>query len=241
MGLFSSGKLLAQEEEIRNLPSFSKIIVSPLIDLVLIKGDKESIRIVADNVSLEKINTKNSGKTLKVFLDNARMGTNNQKLVDPENPNVIFSRSKYAGSKVKVYLTYKSLERLEVRGDGSVLCQDKLGSKKLKIKLMGEIEATFASIDVNRFVLSSFGENDIYIGGGAADLQIYRVFGEGQINTTNVNSELAKVSVFGAGEIRISTDNALKLKTFGESKIYYSGNPKVTKSLILGDVTIRSI
>ena len=84
-------------------------------------------------------------------------------------------------------------------------------------------------------------KNEIYIAGGAADKQVYRIFGESNINTTNVNSEMARITVFGACEVRISADNALKLKTFGESKIYYTGNPTVTKSLILGEVTIRAV
>ena len=233
--------LLAQEEETRQLKPFSKIIVSPLIDIVLIKGEEEAVRLIADGVSLEKVNTNNSGKTLKIFLDNARMGTNNEKLIDPEDPSVLIRRSRYYGAKVTAYLTYKSLKRLEMRGDGSLTCEDRLGSEKLKLKLMGDIDATIASIDAKKFVLSSMGENDIYIGGGAANKQVYRLFGANQINTTNVDSGLTRLSIFGESEVKVSSEDALKLKTFGEARIYYLGNPTVTKTLILGDVSIRAI
>ncbi len=125
---------------------------------MLIKGEVESIRIVAENVSLDKVSTNKSGRTLKVFLDNARVGTNNEKLIDPDNPNFLIRRSGYVGAKVKAYLTYKSLERVEMRGEGTLLCEDRLASPKLKVKIMGQIDATFASIDAKKFVLSSFGE-----------------------------------------------------------------------------------
>ena len=56
-GLLLGLPILAQAQELkRNLDSFDKIIVSPKINLILQKGDQESIRVKYANVSSDKIN-----------------------------------------------------------------------------------------------------------------------------------------------------------------------------------------
>src|SRR3954467_8655569 len=54
------------------LKPFTKIIASPRINLILKKGDHEDIRLVYKDVSKGKINIVVKGKTLHLYLDNAR-------------------------------------------------------------------------------------------------------------------------------------------------------------------------
>lgn len=227
------------QERIVEVKPFNKVIVSPIIDVELIKGDHESVRIVAEGVDFDKINVRNSGKTLKLFLDHARMGKKHEKVYREDEPDVLFYRSRYEGAKVKAYVTFKSLERVQVRGDGKLICNDRLGSEKLKLKLYGEIDAEIASIDTKKLKVAAFGDNEIKIRGGAANRQVYKMFGDNQIYTTKVNSTNARVSVFGEGAVRLSADQKIKLSSFGDSRIFYSGDPVISKSIVLGDLRLR--
>ena len=58
--------VLAQEIS-QDLKSFSKVIVSPKINLILEQGDHENIRLTYSNVSADKINIIVQGNTLRVY------------------------------------------------------------------------------------------------------------------------------------------------------------------------------
>jgi len=236
-----SGSLQGQHQETRKVKPFSKLIVSPLIDVVLVKGTEESVQIDIDGVSPKKLNVKNTGKTLRIFLDRARMGTRNEKFVDPDDPSVLISRSRYEGARIKAIITYKNLRKIEIRGESTFVSEDRLGAEKLKIRFMGEVDARIASVDAKLFKLAAYGENDILIKGGAANRQVYKIFGESDINTAGVSSGVTKISVFGDGTVRLAADHVIKLSSFGESRIYYVGNPDITKTLVLGDTTISPL
>ena len=63
-----------QAQEIKkDLKAFTRVIASPRVNVILTKGERESIRLVYDNVSESKINIEVRHKTLQIFLDNARL------------------------------------------------------------------------------------------------------------------------------------------------------------------------
>ena len=58
----------------KQLSNFNKIVVSPYIDVELQKGTTEGIKIVYSNVEADKINVQVKGKTLRVYMDDAKFG-----------------------------------------------------------------------------------------------------------------------------------------------------------------------
>ncbi|MEQ9423995.1 MAG: DUF2807 domain-containing protein [Cyclobacteriaceae bacterium] len=232
--LFSSNSYSQIDQNIET-KDFHKVVVSPFIDVELVKGEKETVHISAQNLDPKKLNVKVKGKTLRIFLDHARIATRTEKVVDPSEPNSLYHRSPYENVRVKATITYVELKHVQLRGEGHLTCNDRLGSNKLKIKLYGDVDVHIASIDAHRFKLTSFGDNEISIKSGAVDFQLYKMFGENTVRTSGVNSTETKVRVFGEGDLTIATKDHLKVSCFGESNIYLKGNPVVTKSLILGE------
>src|SRR5688500_5038116 len=64
--------LMAQDEIQKDLKPFSSVIASPRVNVILKKGDRESIRLVYNNVSKGQINIEVRHKTLQIYLDQAR-------------------------------------------------------------------------------------------------------------------------------------------------------------------------
>ena len=226
---------VGQEEISRDLKSFSKVIVSPKINLILEKGDQESIRLVYSNVSPDKINIRVQGNTLRIYLDDAKVTEKLERI----NPNE--KRSIYRDATLTAYVTYKELEHLEIRGNQELTCNGPISAERFTLKAYGENEIRLASVKTDYMRTSLYGENDLKIKGGKAEYQKYKLFGENKIDTQELKSYSATTNSFGESRIKLSTQDQLRVNAFGESQISYNGNADVNKGLIFGHTQINKL
>lgn len=220
------------QEIVQDLKPFSKIIASPHINLVLEKGDHESIRLVYNDVSAAKINIEVKGKTLKIYLDDARVTDKLERVGRHSKQSV------YKGSSVTAYVTYKELKQLDVRGEQEVICRDQLTVKKFKLKAYGETEIEFAGLRTDYFKTSLYGQNKLRIRGGRADYAKYKLYGENKIDNRELISYSATTTIFGDSIVKITTEDELKVNSFGEADVRYAGNASVNRGLIFGETKI---
>jgi hypothetical protein len=222
---------LAQEIT-RELRSFNKIVASPRINLILEKGEQESIRVVYDDVSENNINIEVKGKTLRIYLDDARI------VEKMERVSRHHKRSIYEHASVTAYVTYKELSRLEVRGEQEVTCKDQITAKKFILKAYGENEIELASVKTDYFKTALYGENNLKIRGGRADYQKYKLYGDNKIDTRELKSFSATTTIFGESKVKLTTEDELKVNSFGEAEVRYNGNAAVNRGLVFGEVKI---
>lgn len=234
--LVSAGVVCAQEIS-KPLKSFRKVVVSPRVNLVLEKGDHESIRLVYDNVTPDKINIEVNHHTLRVYLDDAKM----------TDPMEVFSthptekRSVYYSATITAYVTYRELEHLEVRGSQEITCNSPILAERFVLKAYGENNIKLASVKADYLRTSLYGENDLHIKGGKAEFQKYKLFGENKIDAQALKSYSAIANSFGESRLKLATQDNLKVNAFGESEIEYFGDANVNKGLIFGETQIHKI
>lgn len=226
--------LIAQEIN-RDLKSFRKVIVSPRINLVLEKGDQESIRVVYSNVPADKINITIQNNTLRVYLDDAKVNEKTERVTPSER------RSIYHNVTLTAYVTYKELEHLEIRGNQELTCNGPIRAERFTLKAYGENEIKLASVKTDYMRTSLYGENDLKIKGGKAEYQKYKLFGENRIDTQDLKSYSATTNSFGESRITLTTQDQLRINAFGESQISYNGNADVNKGLVFGNTTIHKL
>jgi hypothetical protein len=227
-----SGAAIAQEEISRELRSFDKVVASPRINLILEKGDQEGIRVVYAEISESKINIEVKGKTLRIYLDDARV-------IDKlERVSRGHKRSVYANASVTAYVTYRELRHLEIRGQQELTCKDPIKAKKFTLKAYGENEIELASIKTDFFKTALYGENRLKVNGGRADYQKYKLYGENKIDSRELKSFSATTTIFGESKIKLTTEDELKVNAFGESDVRYGGNAYVNRGLVFGEVKI---
>ncbi len=113
---------LAQEEVIRNVPTFEKVAVSPKINLVLVKGDKGSVRIAYSNISPGKIKVEVVDNKLRIYIEQARF-IDKRDRADSDNSNARISI--YHDVTVTTYVTYRTINELEMRGEEELTCKVK--------------------------------------------------------------------------------------------------------------------
>jgi HSP20 family molecular chaperone IbpA len=228
-------QLSVAQEIVRELRSFRKIIVSPKINLILEKGDQESIRLVYSSVSPDKINIRVQGNTLRVYLDDAKV-TERLERINPSE-----KRSIYRDASLTAYVTYKELEHLEIRGNQELTCNGPILAERFILKAYGENEIRLASVKTDYLKASLYGENDLKIRGGKAEYQKYKLFGENKIDTQELKSYSATTNIYGESRIKLSTQDQLRVNAFGESQISYTGNASVNKGLIFGHTRISKL
>ena len=221
-----------------DLDSFDKVLISPKINLVLTKGEVESLKLKIRNVDPEKVNVKVEGNALHLYLDNAKKYVKHNKY---HLNGRKFKEKQYQGVQVTAYLTYRDLKKLQVRGEQWVIAEDPIEVDKFKLKVYGETDINLASIKTDRLKVGLYGENDLDIDSGIAQVQRYRSFGENRVDTRKVTSRKTKTSIFGEADFNLSVTDKLKISSMGEASITFSGQARVTKGIVLGSSEIRNI
>jgi hypothetical protein len=230
-GILITTSIASAQNAEQVLSKFNKIIVSPRVNLVLRKGDTESIRIVYNSIAQDKVNVKVSGHKLKIFLDKSRV---TEKQVHSWYRGEKLSRGIYNGASITAYVTYKELKGLEVRGTEVVRCDDDLNPRKFKLKVYGESEINLASLHAEKLKASIYGENKITIKSGETDLQVYRLFGENRVESGGLKSKLTCTRIYGEGEIRVNASKEVRINTIGEPAIIVEGTPFISKGIVFG-------
>ena len=223
------------QDNTHKLNSFDKLVVSPVIEVELIKGEQEQVRWEFSNVEPQKLNVKQSGNTLHLYLDDAKITPKNEKYKDN---GWDYQESIYKHAKVKAYVTFRQLKSVEIRGEERISTQDPIKSKAFKLKLYGDSDAYFPFIEAENFKAVLYGENTLEIKGGTAARQSYRCYGENMVKTTQFKGEEVSTTIFGESELNLNASGTMKVTSLGEGKVRYLGNAKLNTGLILGETTI---
>ena len=237
MATLAPGVMLAQEatEITRKVQPFTRVIASPRVNLILKEGDEESVRLVYHRVDAEKINIEVRGKTLRLFLDDARVTEKLHRVSRWEK------RSVYEDVSVTAYVTYRQLKHIEVRGRQELTVLSPIHAEKFKLKAYGQNEITFASLKVGYLKTHLFGENKLTVSGGRVDYQKYKLFGENRINTEELKSYTTVATIYGESKVRLNIQDQLRVNSFGESQVSYNGDADVSRGLIFGRTEIRKL
>jgi len=238
--LLNIGQIMAQIKTY-TVESFDKVIVSPHIQVNFEQGDKETVLINDITVSIEKLNIEVSGKTLHIYLDDAKYITKNETENNNNNNNHKVKRPIYNGTAVKATIFYKNLNELSLRGEQKFICKSTLNTDKFRLIIYGESEVTLNEVKLKSLSTTIYGESILNIKKGSIEKQKITAYGESEINSLAVETESIKITVYGESEIKVNASKSIKITSYGEADIRYSGNPEINKGIIIGDTSIKKI
>jgi len=217
---------------------FDKVIVSPNIEVTFIEGNEEKVTIEKSTVSNDKINIKVNGKTLRIYLDDAKEVVKTETV--HENGSKV-KRPVYTGTVVTATVMYKTLEELSVRGEESIVCKSVLKGDKFRLKIYGESKVLLNDVSLDELKTTIYGESILVIKSGSVKEQKYTAYGESKVNSLGINNNTTKITVYGESNFRINVSDEIKLTAYGEAVVEYKGNPTITKGLNIGEVRINKI
>ncbi|WP_405412326.1 head GIN domain-containing protein [Maribacter sp. Asnod1-A12] len=231
------GAIQAQEKSF-NVKSFDKLIVSPHIAVNLVEGEEESVVIENAKVSLDKINVEVEGRTLRLYLDGAKVVTKSERISTDQWRG---SKSLYNGTMATATVTYRKLENLSIRGEEVVRCKNLFNADDFKMSLYGEAKVYFDSVSIDELTVAIYGSSYLEIGEGAVARQLFRAYGESEVNTVGMMADETKITAYGESNFRVHVKDRLKVTCYGETNVNYMGSPEVDKGLIFGEARIRKI
>lgn len=237
IALFTGSSLSFGQEIQKKLSPFSKITVSPKINLILEKGSEESIRILYTNIDAGKINAEVEGNKLSIFLDQARLVDKRERT---DEYNYDSKTSIYHNAEVTAYVTYTQLRSLEVRGEQEVISKGLLENESFDLKAYGQAEITFDSLITHEFKAVVYGENKIKIKAGKAVHQRYRLYGENKIDTRALASTSVSTSIYGEGKLSVHASDEVRVSAIGEPEVNVTGTSFINKGIIIGKADIRT-
>lgn len=212
---FLSFNVQAQEVIEKSIGDFTELKVYDLIQVELIKSDKNAVAISGNNSS--KVETLNKNGTLKV-----RMSIDNS----------------FNGEKTKVKVYYKALEVIDVNEGASVTSSDTIEQFEIDLRAQegGTIEIP---VKVSYAVIKSITGGEITTSGQAKTEQI-TIYTGGIYNGEDLESETANVSIHAAGEAHVRASKLMDIVIRAGGDVYVYGNPEtVNENKVLGGRILR--
>lgn len=217
---------------------FNKVIVSPNIEVTFIEGNEETVTIEKTSVSQDKINIEVNGKTLRIYLDDAKELVKNKKSYENGYKE---KRPVYTGTVLTATVMYKTMEELSVRGEETIVCKSVLKGDKFRLKIYGESKVLLNDVSLDELKTTIYGESSLVIKSGTVNEQKYTAYGESKINSLGINSNTTRITVYGESDFQINVSDEIKLTAFGEAVVNYKGNPTISKGIHIGEVKINKI
>ena len=191
--------------EVRNISGgFSNITVSGGIDLFLSQYDQVSVAVSASSPEIiQNIKTVVENNTLRIYYDGGKGWNSGNK-------------------KMKVYASFKTLDKLTASGACDVEVAGAIESSSLKLNMSGASNFKGA-VKVDNLDLELSGASDVKINGTSKTLSI-QSSGASDVKAYDLIAEVCNAKASGASDINITVNKELNASASGASDIYYKGN-----------------
>lgn len=243
-----------QDQE-REVAYFNSIKLSSSVDVVIIHGNVQSVRVVADPDALQKIKTEVDNSVLHVYTEDLRRSTNEMVVyvtmkelrhIKMTGSGDITSKNTIDATDFKFVVTGSGDLNLdlnatnltgEMTGSGDVDIKGVSGFFKLQLSGSGDLNA--GGLDLNECDVLLSGSGDIRLSGTSKNLNIAGS-SSGDISASKLETAECKVLKTGSGDVSLWVTDQLYVKSTGSGDIYYRGNPKLY-SKISGSGEIRKM
>lgn len=234
--LFVASMVTAQKQY--DVKPFHEVIVSPHISVTFVKGSNESVEVKWIKVDESKFNIEQSKDEIHIYLEDAKTTTKSKKV---EYDNYSSNEEIYKGTIAEVVITYNSLNELSLRGEEDFLIEGPIEATEFELDIYGESNVVFNKVDIDEIKTNLFGECILEMKQGHIGYHKITSYGESEIDLLKVSTESAKVVAYGEAEVRLHVSDELKVTSYGEATVAYTGNPEISKGIVIGDVDIHKI
>ena len=199
-----SGNVITKDIAVK---SFDELNASGIFNLLLSQGDKEGVKIEAEDNLMDLFIVENEGSTLKISMK--------------KNSN--FNSKK----KLKVYVTFKNLKRMDLSMVGGTSSDEKLKFTDLKLK-----NQSVGSVDLELVLQTLHLENES-VGSlklaGSADNAVMKSNSVGSIQAGNFVVQKMEIDNAGVGSAVVNAEKELKYSDSFLGKVSNKGNATVKR------------
>ena len=143
----------------------------------------------------------------------------------------------WGNKRMKAYVTFKTLKRIEASGACNIRLTDAVKLEKLEIELSGASDFS-GKVQTALLRLVATGASRITISGEANKTQV-EASGASDIKGYDLRTDYCKVNASGASSIHLTVNKEIDASASGGSGIYYKGQGLVRDSNISGGATFK--
>ncbi len=187
-------------ESIRTFKDVNALELTGHFVVELIQGDKEEVKIIADDNIHEYVVTENVDGVLKIYMKDYRyLKIKSRRLV----------------------ITVKDLESLSNSGSGDIQATSQFSTNSLNINLSGsgDIDLNITATELN---VSLNGSGDIALLGNSMKLNV-TLFGSGDVRAYNLQAGTVTIKATGSGNIRVFANMSLTGSISGNGDVFHKG------------------
>jgi hypothetical protein len=198
-------------EETREVSDFTKVELGTLGTLYIEIGDRETLRVEADDNLLPYIETEVRGDTLKI-------ASRDMVSLLPKEP-------------IYYHLTVTALDEIVLSGLGSIEVPDPLDTSALAVRISGGGSIELEDLRAETLDADLSGLGDLYIDEGKVTAQDVLISGGGNYRARGLDSETADVRLSGLGSATVRVSERLDVEISGGGSVKYIGNPTVQQNI----------
>ncbi|HUV29298.1 MAG: head GIN domain-containing protein [Anaerolineales bacterium] len=185
-------------EETRPISGVTGVDLATIGNVIIEIGEKESLRIEAEDNLMKYFETDIRGETLKIST----------------NPSTVNLRPT---KPVYFFLTVKDLERVSISGSGDIQVPD-LESGQFNVDIGGSGDINMGDLLADRLEINIGGSGDVSTGRVIVPSLRVKINGSGDITLMELKADDLSLNVNGSGNLRINDGNV------GEQDIDINGS-----------------
>jgi Putative auto-transporter adhesin, head GIN domain len=200
----------------RPLPSFNRIEIIGVAEVVLRQGKTEAATIEASSDLLSRTRTEVEDRTLYIDVSSERRWSDWTHLFAPQQTP-------------RVTIDFVRLDQIEA-GGAIKLSADGIRADELRLDFSGASTIKIRNLQASKLSLEGSGATKVELS-GRVGTQAVELSGAGSYAAFDVESDRAQVTVSGAGKAYINAKTALSVEISGAGLVEYMGNPKLDKDI----------
>jgi hypothetical protein len=215
VSLEGSGKIITKDVDVK---PFDAIQAKGLYELVLIQGDKDAVKIEADDNLMYLFDVTNDGSTLIIDMPLLRANHKSFNIKGKDDKN---------NPKLKVYVTFKVLKNLDIAVIGNVHADAPLKLDALEIDSKNVGNVTLA-LSANKLTINNKGVGSFTLSGSATNAVIMNS-GVGSLKGDDLVVQTMNIENTGVGSANVNVVKDLMIIDSFLGKVKNSGAAKTHK------------
>ncbi|MBL0104138.1 MAG: DUF2807 domain-containing protein [Bacteroidetes bacterium] len=203
--------------ETRNLSEFNGIDLRSAANVYVTQGDKQEVRIEADDNIVPHITSEIKNNCLVISNDNDLK----------------------AKSPITIYITVKEICSIELSGSGNINGMNTLNCEHMTLRLSGSGDIR-VNLDTKSLKATLAGSGNVDLKGRAAETDL-RITGSGNVNAKELNSFKSAISITGSGNGSVNVQSELDVNILGSGNLYYVSKPDHIQTKVLGSGKVSEI
>lgn len=196
--------------ENRSVRSFNAIASNGNFEIILQEASQPGVQVIGD-------------ENLMPFIDID---------VDDRTLTLNSSRPITSDEGIKIYVSYKNLNRIDIGGANKVTAENPVRERSLDIEISGASMVDL-NLDVRNLDMNLSGAGFVTLSGRARNQNI-EMSGVGNLEASELISERCRIAISGLGGAEVHVTESLEADVSGVGGVEYAGNPAEVQSNVSG-------